>query len=74
MIFIEILIFLAIAAVNYQLYQAFYVPEMARRKAFKKLSDEQLAELRDTMTAEHFFKLQADVNRSFFKPKILRGK
>lgn len=59
-IVILIIIVLMLGSINYQLYIAFFVPEQQRRNAFKKLSEQQTEELRQTMTADHFFRLQAN--------------
>lgn len=65
---INILIFIALLAINYQLYYSFYMPEMARRRAFKALSEEKVAELKKTLTADHFFKLDPEnYDRGIFK-------
>lgn len=59
-IFFDFLILIMLGLINYQLYAAFYVPEINRRKAFRLLSDEEMEDVRKKLTAEHYFKLGAD--------------
>jgi len=50
-------ILILLGAINLQIYFAFVSPENQRREAFKNLTDEQLAIVKQQMTAEHYFKL-----------------
>lgn len=54
-----LLLFLIVLSgiMNFQIYFAFTLPENQRREAFKSLTEEQVAILKQTMTAEHYFKL-----------------
>jgi hypothetical protein len=56
------LILILLGLINFQIYTAFTRPENARREAFEQLTDEQVEELKKTMTAEHFFKLKYEIN------------
>ncbi len=68
-IVVLILIFLALIAINYQLYYSFFMPEKERRRAFSNLTEEQIGALKQTLTAEHYFKLRADIQEPQFKKK-----
>lgn len=70
-----ILLFLILAAIglmNYQFYLAFLVPELERRKAFKLLTTEEIEDLRQKLTSDHFFKLGAELKLPTINLKSLR--
>lgn len=74
--FLLFLILVLLGLINYQLYAAFFVPELARRKAFKALSSEEMEELRKKITSEHYFKLGAEVKNplaTFLAKKVKKN-
>lgn len=62
-----IIIIAGLALINYILYYSFYIPEQERRAAFKRLTADEIQELRNTMTADHFFRMSAETKLPEFK-------
>ena len=77
MLYVFLIIIIAgLGLVNFILYYSFYIPEHERREAFKRLNAEEIEELRNTMTADHFFRVSAETKLPEFKmlKKLTRRK
>jgi arginine exporter protein ArgO len=73
-IFLLIVIILELGGLAYLLWYSFFIPEQERRRAFDKLTAEEIEELKNTMTADHFFRLSGQAKLPSLKLKITRKK
>lgn len=67
---IMLLILIILAGIlNFQIYYAFTLPENQRRETFRSLTEEQMAIVKQQMTAEHYFKLLSTIREPIKKKK-----